>query len=63
MFVSQKRAFFKVNFIQSYRNSSENTFLGRPFLCQEKTGNKTQGDRCLIGCLPQEARVNDTDCF
>ncbi|XP_031570500.1 myosin-2 heavy chain-like [Actinia tenebrosa] len=25
----------------------------------QKTGEETQGDRCLIGCLPQEAREND----
>ena len=61
MFVLQKRSFLEVNFIQTYSNSSENTFPGRPFcfFVQEKTGNKTQGDRCLIGCLPQEDREND----
>ena len=31
MFVSQKKSIFEVNFIQTYRNSSENTFLGQPF--------------------------------
>ena len=52
------------NRIFTYRNSNENTFRSAiSFLCKENTGNKAQGDRYLIGCLPQEARENDTDCF
>ena len=42
MFVSQKRAFFKLNFIQTYRNSSENTILGRPFCFYAKKRLETR---------------------